>query len=152
MPGSSHYTGTWSPSPGSPWVGARGTRACSGGMEVRRADHTCIARTTAGLSSHCPTSYTLRSRREETWGKRREVFPMVLTTFSRSALKKQTSPTRTLTASVSFPVTPSPGLAHRKNVWCSMQTFHSLLADRWFGSLKPIVLSNCSYCKTKKGG
>lgn len=26
-----------------------------------------------------------------------------------------------------------------------MQTFHSLLAARWFESLKPIVLSNCSY-------
>lgn len=26
-----------------------------------------------------------------------------------------------------------------------MQTFHSLLAARWLGSLKPIVLSNCSY-------
>lgn len=41
--------------------------------------------TTAGLSSHCPTSYTLWSRR----GKRREVFPMILITFSScSALIK----------------------------------------------------------------
>lgn len=108
--------------------------------------------TTAGLSSHCPTSYTLWSRRGETWGKRREVFPMVLTTFSRSALKNTDITHTYITASVSSPVTPSPDLAHRKNVWCSMQTFHSLLADRWFGSLKPIVLSNCSYCKTKEGG
>lgn len=26
-----------------------------------------------------------------------------------------------------------------------MQTFQSLLAERWLGSLKPMVLSNCSY-------
>lgn len=40
--------------------------------------------------------------------------------------------------------------SYLKKVWCSTQTFHSLLAARWFGSLKPIVLSNCSNCNTKK--
>lgn len=35
--------------------------------------------------------------------------------------------------------------AYLKNVWCSMQTFHKRLEARWLGSLKPMVLSNCSY-------
>lgn len=52
-----------------------------------------------------------------------------------------------------YPSHPSQGrLTHRKNVWCSMQTFHSRLAERWLGSLKPIVLSNCSYWEVEKGG
>lgn len=39
-------------------------------------------------------------------------------------------------------------LAHfyLKKLWFSTQTFHSLLADRWFCSLNPTVLSNCSVC------
>lgn len=41
--------------------------------------------------------------------------------------------------------------SHRKKVWCSMQTFHSFLAALWFGSLKPIVLSNCSYWRRERG-
>lgn len=47
---------------------------------------------------------------------------------------------------------PTPQPTHRKNVWCSMHTFHSRLAERWLGSLKPMVLSNCSYWEAKKGG
>lgn len=35
--------------------------------------------------------------------------------------------------------------AYLKKVWCSMQTFHSRFEARWLGSLKPMVLSNCSY-------
>lgn len=31
-----------------------------------------------------------------------------------------------------------------KKLWFSTQTFHSLLAARWFSSLNPTVLSNCS--------
>lgn len=34
-----------------------------------------------------------------------------------------------------------------KKLWFSTQTFHSLLADRWFWSLNPTVLSNCSVYK-----
>lgn len=35
--------------------------------------------------------------------------------------------------------------AYLKKVWCSMQTFHNRFEARWLGSLKPMVLSNCSY-------
>lgn len=42
-------------------------------------------------------------------------------------------------------------LAHfyLKKLWFSTQTFHSLLADRWFCSLNPTVLSNCSVCRRR---
>lgn len=39
-----------------------------------------------------------------------------------------------------------------KKVWCSTQTFHTFLAARWLGSLKPTVLSNCSVWKTTEEG
>lgn len=35
--------------------------------------------------------------------------------------------------------------SYLKKVWCSMQTFHNRFEARWLGSLKPMVLSNCSY-------
>lgn len=40
--------------------------------------------------------------------------------------------------------------SYLKKVWCSMHTFHSLLAALWLESLKPIVLSNCSYWKGER--
>lgn len=42
--------------------------------------------------------------------------------------------------------------SYLKKVWCSMQTFHSLLAALWLGSLNPIVLSNCSYWRGESTG
>lgn len=61
--------------------------------------------TTAGLSSHCPTSYTLWSRR----GKKREVFPMILTTFSScSALKKHRHHPHIHSQPLSHPQLPHP--------------------------------------------
>lgn len=44
----------------------------------------------------------------------------------------------------------SIAISYLKKVWCSTQTFQSLLAARWSGSLKPIVLSNCSNCSGEK--
>lgn len=104
MPGSAHYTGTWSPSPGSPWVEARGTPACrDGGAEGGSHLH-CQAQgwTTAGLLSHCPTSYNSRwSRRGETWRKwGGGVFPMVLTSFPPALPSQNTDITHTYTHSL----------------------------------------------------
>lgn len=42
--------------------------------------------------------------------------------------------------------------AYLKKVWCSMQTFHSRFEARWLGSLKPMVLSNCSYLSAVSRG
>lgn len=42
--------------------------------------------------------------------------------------------------------------AYLKKVWCSMQTFHNRFEARWLGSLKPMVLSNCSYLAVGGGG
>lgn len=48
--------------------------------------------------------------------------------------------------------------SYLKKVWCSMQTFHNRFEARWLGSLKPMVLSNCSYlalgvgCGSGEGG
>lgn len=42
--------------------------------------------------------------------------------------------------------------AYLKKVWCSMQTFHNRFEARWLGSLKPMVLSNCSYLAVVGGG
>lgn len=44
MPGSSHCTGTWSPSPESPWVGALETPAYKRVMQMRSRTQTCIVR------------------------------------------------------------------------------------------------------------
>lgn len=96
---------------------------------------------TESLLSHCPTVATLKvAQEEEDSGK------------GEARLESPRIPPAPyiLIASASSPL-PHPGSAHRKNVWCSMQTFHSLLADRWFGSLKPMVLSNCSYWRPRKG-
>lgn len=123
--------------------------------EERGSDLHCQVKgwTAVGLTFHCPTSYdnSELSRRGEAWETGGGPFlgSLQVPPPALPAHKTQTSPTHTLTAFVSSPVTVAQGQAHRKNVWCSMQTFHSLLADRWFGSLKPIVLSNCSYYKTK---
>lgn len=42
--------------------------------------------------------------------------------------------------------------SYLKKVWCSMQTFHNRFEARWLGSLKPMVLSNCSYLALGVGG
>lgn len=42
--------------------------------------------------------------------------------------------------------------SYLKKVWCSMQTFHNRFEARWLGSLKPMVLSNCSYLAVGVGG
>lgn len=42
--------------------------------------------------------------------------------------------------------------SYLKKVWCSMQTFHNRFEARWLGSLKPMVLSNCSYLALGGGG
>lgn len=39
--------------------------------------------------------------------------------------------------------------SYLKKVWCSMQTFHNRFEARWLGSLKPMVLSNCSYWEVR---
>lgn len=94
MPGSSHYTGTWSPSPGSPWVGALGIPACSRGMKVRSGDQTCIARSKAGPLSALhstvpPAMTTLSGPGGERLGKQEEGLFWVPTSFSSCSTHSQ---------------------------------------------------------------
>lgn len=101
--------------------------------------HQAQSQTPAGSSLQCPTIYNTSQSRKGRLGER--------WACCANCSSCSLAPSQPLSS-----LSEHPGATHRKNVWCSMQTFQSRLAERWLGSLKPMVLSNCSYWEAKKRG
>lgn len=138
-PASGRCSETWSPGWGTSLGEPRGTRACCK-QHARISRNRKEVHVSVFFSPHeLPQFFQAVSWEPSAWCR------------CMKELRRPTFGTNTLLFCPTMMLPPCAHVRQRtsylKNVWCSTHTFHSLLAARWFGSLNPIVLSNCSNCQ-----